>query len=88
MSDIPAVGTVVYKIDEYAAPTTALKKGVVVAGSIATEIFVAWLAKAGEEPYIERESGLDIYEKAEDAITAYLRREEAKFRRQLRDLKN
>lgn len=85
MDDIPSQGTKIFKIDEPTYKAT-LQRGVVVQGSIATDIYVAWLTADGA-PYIDRESGIDVYEKAEDAITAYLRREESRLRRQLRDMK-
>ena len=88
MDNIPKIKTSVCRIDEYAAKGATLREGVVMATHGMTDIVVAWLPADGEEAYINRETGLDLYEDPEAAITAYIRREESRLRRQLKEIQS
>lgn len=85
--ELPKVKTSVCKIDEF-APQATLREGVVLETHGATDIVVAWLPQEGEEAYINRETGLDLYADPEAAITAYIRREESRLRRQLKEIQS
>lgn len=85
--DLPKVKTSVCKIDEL-APKATLREGVVLETHGPTDIVVAWLPTGGEDACIERENSIDLYPNPEDAIMAYIRREESRLRRQLKELQS
>lgn len=85
--DLPKVKTSVCKIDE-CAPKATLREGIVLETHGATDIVVAWLPSEGEDAYINRENSIDLYPDPQDAITAYIRREESRLRRQLKELQS
>jgi len=83
--DLPKIKTSVCKIDEF-APKAMLLEGVVLETHGPTDIVVAWLPTGGMDAYINRENSIDLYPAPEDAITAYIRREGSRLRRQLKEL--